>query len=353
MAFKDVSNKVDFVALERDVLKQWAEHDSFNELRRLRAKSEAEYGIFSFIDGPITANNPMGVHHAWGRTYKDLYQRYNAMLGTNERWQNGFDCQGLWVEVEVEKQLGFKTKRDIEAFGLARVRRSMQGARFALCGRSDRTVDTTGLLDGLERPRRAPPTGRLVGRGSRTGHHRQRPAGPVTGTVEQIVARLGPAANWAAHTSPSATRTTTRSGVSSRSATRTAGCIRATTSCPGALAAELAYSQHEIVTDGYHDVTHDSVFLRFPLDGRENEELLVWTTTPWTLTSNVAAAVGPELEYVRVQSDDGWTYYLAEGTPMKNTLIGKNNEVVGRMKGADMVGWEYSGPFDDLSPASG
>ena len=118
MTFQEVSNKVDFVVLEKSILDFWQETDAFNELRRLRAKSESQYGTFSFLDGPITANNPMGVHHAWGRTYKDLYQRYHAMLGKNERWQNGFDCQGLWVEVEVEKELGFKSKRDIEAFGM-------------------------------------------------------------------------------------------------------------------------------------------------------------------------------------------------------------------------------------------
>ena len=69
---------------------------------------------WSFIDGPITANNPMGVHHAWGRTLKDLYNRYKSMNGFDLRYQQGFDCQGLWVEVEVEKELGFKSKKDIE-----------------------------------------------------------------------------------------------------------------------------------------------------------------------------------------------------------------------------------------------
>ena len=123
-------------------------------------------------------------------------------------------------------------------------------------------------------------------------------------------------------------------------------------------------SQHEIVTDGYHDVTHDSVFLRFPLTTRtaesgemvdvsgQQEALLVWTTTPWTLTSNVAAAVGPDLDYVKVQAPDGWTYYLAEGA-MENTLVGKDNEVVGKLKGSDLVGWQYSGPFDELPVVAG
>ena len=73
---------------------------------------------WSFIDGPITANNPMGVHHAWGRTLKDVFQRFHALKGYDLRYQNGFDCQGLWVEVEVEKEMGFDTKRDIEKYGL-------------------------------------------------------------------------------------------------------------------------------------------------------------------------------------------------------------------------------------------
>src|SRR5207244_7231906 len=73
----------------------------------------------SFIDAPITANNAMGVHHAWGRTLKDVFQRYRALHGCDQRYQNGFDCQGLWVEVEVEKALGLNSKREIEEYGLA------------------------------------------------------------------------------------------------------------------------------------------------------------------------------------------------------------------------------------------
>jgi isoleucyl-tRNA synthetase len=116
MAFKNVPNKVDFVKLEAAMLNFWTISDAFGELRRLRAASDKHW---SFLDGPITANNPMGVHHAWGRTYKDLYQRFKAMQGFDQRWQNGFDCQGLWVEVNVEKELGFNSKREIEKFGVA------------------------------------------------------------------------------------------------------------------------------------------------------------------------------------------------------------------------------------------
>jgi len=113
--FRKVPNAVSFVSLEHEVLRFWEEHRTFEALREKNAGRPK----WSFLDGPITANNPMGVHHAWGRTYKDCYQRFFAMKGHELRYQNGFDCQGLWVEVEVEKDLGFRTKRDIEAYGLA------------------------------------------------------------------------------------------------------------------------------------------------------------------------------------------------------------------------------------------
>jgi len=100
--------------MERELLRFWEERQIF---RKLRAQT-ADGPRWSFLDGPITANNPMGVHHAWGRSLKDMYQRYHAMNGHALRYQNGFDCQGLWVEVEVEKSLGLGTKREIRDFGI-------------------------------------------------------------------------------------------------------------------------------------------------------------------------------------------------------------------------------------------
>src|SRR5205807_2296918 len=110
MPFAKVTTQVDFPAQERAILEFWQKHQVFETLRAQNQNGPR----WSFLDGPITANNPMGVHHAWGRTYKDAFQRYHAMLGQDLRYQNGFDCQGLWVEVEVEKELGLKSKRDIE-----------------------------------------------------------------------------------------------------------------------------------------------------------------------------------------------------------------------------------------------
>ena len=132
------ADRVDYPALERSVQKWWEEHAV---LQRYLHHNDLSHKQFSFLDGPITANNPMGVHHAWGRTYKDIYQRYHTMQGYKQRYQNGFDSQGLWVEVEVEKELGFTSKLDIEAFGIAEF--------VERCKAHDRTINPPGVLDGL------------------------------------------------------------------------------------------------------------------------------------------------------------------------------------------------------------
>jgi len=113
--FEEQSDVPDQRELEAEALRFWRERGIFAKLRARNRGGPR----FSFLDGPITANNPMGVHHAWGRTLKDIFQRYWAMRGRDQRYQNGFDCQGLWVEVEVERDLGFGTKRDIERYGVA------------------------------------------------------------------------------------------------------------------------------------------------------------------------------------------------------------------------------------------
>ncbi len=102
--------------LEKRILKLWEDKKLIEKSLDLRKGNKT----FSFMDGPPTANNPMGVHHAWGRTYKDLFLRLKTMQGFDARKQPGFDCQGLWVEVGVEKELSFKTKKDIEKYGIGR-----------------------------------------------------------------------------------------------------------------------------------------------------------------------------------------------------------------------------------------
>ncbi len=118
--FEPVAKQPDHIALEHRVLERWERERTFETLRDRNRGGPT----FSFIDGPITANNPMGVHHGWGRTLKDVWQRYHAMQGHDLLYQNGFDCQGLWVEVGVEKELGLNSKREIEAYGLDRFARA-------------------------------------------------------------------------------------------------------------------------------------------------------------------------------------------------------------------------------------
>jgi isoleucyl-tRNA synthetase len=342
MAFKDVSNKADFVVLEREIQQFWQDTDAFNELRRLRANSDKQ---FSFLDGPITANNPMGVHHAWGRTYKDLYQRYQAMLGKNQRWQNGFDCQGLWVEVEVEKELGFKSKRDIEEYGLAEFVKLCKARVLNYAAvQTDQSVrlgywmdwNDTAELRRLRDMMLDDPNQQVTIKGS---------DGPVTGAVEQLVGRLGmPEVGGSYFTFSDENNYQIWSFI--KKCHENGWVFKGTDVMPWCARCGTGISQHEIVTDGYQEVTHDSIYLRFPLLGRDQEALLVWTTTPWTLTSNVAAAVGPDLDYVKVAHQDGWTYYLAEEA-VKESLVGEY-EVVGKLKGEEMLGWLYDGPFDDL-----
>ena len=115
--FRSLPSVPDHPALERELLETWERERTFERLREQNSAGPR----WSFIDGPKTANltTGMGVHHLWGRTYKDVFQRYKALRGFDQRYQNGFDCQGLWVEVKVERDLGLNSKREIEEYGLA------------------------------------------------------------------------------------------------------------------------------------------------------------------------------------------------------------------------------------------
>ena len=145
--FKEFAKNPDYPETERRILRFWEENGTFEKLRAKRRGGPR----FSFIDGPITANNPMGIHHAWGRAYKDIFQRFRAMQGYELRYQNGFDCQGLWVEVEVEKELGFTSKRDIETYGIDRFVERCKERCAQIRRGANATIHPPGLLDGLEK----------------------------------------------------------------------------------------------------------------------------------------------------------------------------------------------------------
>ena len=318
---KKVDPQVDFIKLEHSVLDFWEKNDIFNKRVALNKGKPP----WSFIDGPITANNPMGVHHAWGRTIKDMMNRYKAMKGFDLRYQNGFDCQGLWVEVEVEKELGFKSKRDVEEYGIEKF--------VNLC---------------KERVRK------------------------YSAIQTEQSKRLGYWMDWdnSYYTMSDENNYTIWSML--KKLFEDGKIYRGMDVVPWSGKSGTSYSQMEII-EGRKLVAHESVFVRFPILDRENEYLLVWTTTPWTLTSNVIAAVNVNLEYVKLRAADGSLYYFAkenlefqrlekqfsdkkqwiEGVPKLKTIsqIFKERggyEIEGTVKGSDLVGVKYSGPFDDL-----
>ncbi len=345
MPFKLVSTRVDFPAQEREVLLWWKESDAFNKLRQLRASSSKRY---SFLDGPITANNPMGVHHAWGRTYKDVWQRFNAMKGSNERWQNGFDCQGLWVEVNVEKDLGFKSKRDIEAYGLAPfVILCKQRVLNYAAVQSEQSI-RLGYWVNWDDPDQLRLLSDKLGSDPNEVIEYKAPDGMIEGTVEQVVGQLGVGHAGGSYFTFSDENNYQIWGFLKKCFDQ--GWIyKGHDVMPWCYRCGTGISQHEIVTEGYVDKIDPGLTVRFPLvghwgDGEAKESLLVWTTTPWTLTSNVAAAVGPDMTYVKVKQADEY-FYMSKGTT--KILKGKY-DVVAEIAGRDMEGWQYFGPFDEL-----
>ncbi len=360
MPFEKVETQgVDFPAMEREILKFWDENKVFEKLREKNAGKPP----WSFLDGPITANNPMGVHHAWGRTYKDVYNRYFAMTGRELRYQQGFDCQGLWVEVEVEKELGLKSKRDIE--NLVPGDREASVAKFVqLC---KERVDKFARVQ-----------------------------------TDQSI-RLGYWMNWDRGDADWAKKPDERKSYFTMSEENNYTIWSFLKKCHGK---GMIYRGYDVMPwcgrcgvglsemelkEGYKLVEHRSVFVKFPLADKPGENLLVWTTTPWTLTSNVAAAINPELTYLQVKLK-GEIYYVAKGAfkfnrmestddevsrdaessersgkgkkrdwldgiPHLSTIeqmfkskAGKEGyEIVGEVKGQDMLGWAYAGPFDELT----
>ena len=315
--FKPVGSKVDFPALERETLAWWSDNDI---VKKYLKRNEGSDKRFSFIDGPITANNPMGVHHAWGRTYKDLFQRYKTMRGFRQRYQNGFDGQGLWIEVEVEKELGLNSKRDIEEFGVDRF--------VNLC--KERVVKFSKIQ------------------------------------TEQSI-RLGYWMDWdnSYHTMSDENNYTIWHFL--KVCHERGWVYEGTDVMPWCPRCGTGLSEHEIVTEGYREIVHPGLYLRFPLLDREGESLLVWTTTPWTLTGNTAAAVHPDLIYVKVRAPVPGTggdkaaggetalpkiehLYLLKG---RVSELKAEHEVIEEIRGEDLVGLRYRGPFDELSAQQG
>jgi isoleucyl-tRNA synthetase len=291
--FTPLPHRPDHDALERHMLGWWDEKGTFAKLRAQNSGAEP----FSFFDGPVTANKPLGVHTAWGRTLKDVFQRYKAARGHDLRYQNGWDCQGLWIEVGVEKELGLNSKKEIEEFGLE---------EFAHRCRAK----VAWSVDELRRGSR------------RLGMWMDWDNDYLTfsdNNIEYIWKFLKTLDDrkwlYKGHRS-------------------TEWCPRCGTSI----------SQHEITGQSgvYQEKTDPSLFVRLPLVDRPGEGLVVWTTTPWTLPANVSAAVHPDHDYGRRPNGD----WVAVERFAEDVFVEAK-------PGRELVGWEYTAPFQELEAGSG
>jgi isoleucyl-tRNA synthetase len=290
-AFAPLPPVPDHNALELEVLELWQHEGTFAKLRdQLRGGPR-----WSFIDGPVTANKKLPVHTAWGRTLKDVFQRYKALRGFDQRFQNGFDCQGLWIEVGVERELGLNSKREIEEYGLDRFARKCREVVAWYAGE---------LTRGSMR------LGQWMDWGNDYFTFSDTNIEYIWGFLKRMHEQ-----GWLY--------------VGHRS---TEWCPRCGTSL----------SQHELSQAGvYQERLDPSLLVRYPLLDRSGESLVIWTTTPWTLPANVAAAVKPDAEY-GLRENGQWV--LAARYP--------EDRFVRRALGAELVGLRYRGAFDNLPPGA-
>ena len=279
--FAPLPDKPDHDALERAILDLWERERTFEQLRELNRSGPT----FSFFDGPVTANKSLAVHTAWGRTLKDVFQRYKALRGHHQRYQNGFDCQGLWIEVGVERALGLNSKREIEEFGLA---------EFARRCREVVVQSSQELTQGSIR----------LGQWMDWGNDYYTFSDTNIEYIWRFLAIVH------------------EKGWLTKGHRSTEWCPRCGTSI----------SAHEL-HGHYEDRIDPSLYVRFPLLDRDGEWIMIWTTTPWTLPANVAAAVNPEAEYGLLENGE-WV----------GVALFPDERFTRTVKGAELVGLRYGGP---------
>jgi isoleucyl-tRNA synthetase len=299
----EVPSRPDLPALEHEVLARWKRDDVF----RRSVEQRADGIVWTFYEGPPTANGRPGVHHVESRVFKDVFPRYRTMKGRSVRRKGGWDCHGLPVELEVERELGLDSKADIEAYGIeefnARCRESVLryvGAFEELTERIGFWIDTDDAYRTMDAE-----------------------------YVESLWWALGEL--WDRDLLFEDFRVAPYCG-----------------RCGTALSdAEVAL--------GYDEVTDPSVYVRLPLidppDALAGAALIVWTTTPWTLPSNVACAVSPDVPYVVVErtSTDG-TERLVLAADLVESVLGEGCTTLATLAGPELVGLRYRAPFDHFAP---
>jgi isoleucyl-tRNA synthetase len=298
MSHRAVNPRPDFPRLEEEVLARWRERDVFHESIRRREGAPA----WVFYEGPPTANGRPGAHHVLSRVFKDIFPRYKTMCGYSVERKGGWDCHGLPVEIEVEKQLGITSKEDIERYGIAEFNQRCRESVFEFVEEWDRLTQRIGFWIDLDNAYRTLDDDYIES---------------VWWALRRIWDR----------------------GLLVESHKVVPYCPRDQT----------ALSSHE-VSLGYEDVVDPSVYVRFPVVEAgpplaDGDALLIWTTTPWTLVSNAAVAVDPDLVYVRARLGDE-VLVLAEA--LVERALGEDAEVLDRFPGRELEGTRYEPPFSFL-----
>lgn len=294
---KKESSMPNLVENEKGVLKFWNDNKIFEKLKK---QNENTGKYYAFLDGPITANYIMGLHHAWNRSLKDVMLKFAGMNGCAAHHQNGFDAHGLPVELRVEKELGLNSKKEIEKYGVENF--------IEKC---------LGVVDKY--------SSTITEQSKRLGQWMDWDDSYFTNSDQNILAI------W------HFLKVCHEKGWISEKYRPTPWCIRCGT----------ALSEHEMGdADAYKEIEHTAVFFKLPVLGTNNS-VVVWTTTPWTLSSNVAVAVNPEFKYsiCRVKSD---TRNLIVCSDMLKVLKGDLVEVVEEVSGDKLVGLEYETCFPEF-----
>lgn len=283
--FKQLTDKINYRELESEILKFWEANDIFKKSISTReGKPE-----FTFYEGPPTANGRPGIHHVMGRALKDIICRYKTMQGYQVHRKAGWDTHGLPVEIEVEKALGFKHKDDIVGYGIAKFNEECKKSVWKYKTEWEELTKMMGYWVDLQHPY-------------------------VTFDNKYIESIW-----WAL-------KQYFDKGLIYKGYKIQPYCPRC----------ETPLSSHE-VSLGYKDVKDPSVYIKLKVKGEDNTFFLVWTTTPWTLISNVAIAVHPEIDYVKVEQK-GEKIILAES---RLSVLGDEYAVLDKFKGAVLAGKEY------------
>ena len=282
----------DFSKKEKETIKFWKENEIFEKSSRKKARAQS----FVFYEGPPTANAAPGLHHALARVFKDIIPRYKTMRGFNVARKAGWDTHGLPVELQIEKKLGLKNKKDIETYGIAKFNEECRKSVWEYKAIFEEMTERIGYWVDMKHPYITYENNYIES---------------LWWIIKEIYSK----------------------GLLFQRKKVVPYCPRCGTTL----------SSHE-VAQGYKKVKEPAIFVKFRIKNPEfnSSFLLVWTTTPWTIPGNVAIAVNPNFSYAKVKTGDNEYLILSEN---RIEACGVKGEVIEKIKGKDLVGLRYEAPY--------